>query len=546
MTKIRRWTVVPTVLTLALVACEDSITGIVDPMVEVEAVTAMAASHEAGDPNHLLSWLPGEAEFKDIVPGAVHVVTHQGVTITDGGVDGTAYLFGGTDKFLQVRDAGDLRPEEFTIDLWAQQLGPSQDPRHPSFGTGLGGQSGNDAALIQKAIKDGTFENPGLTYKISWGDGTDGSIIVADVAFGTAPITGTPRLKSDVAVANGEWVHVALTVDAVDGRNASLYVNGVLVDSFGGPGLAAPKYNNGSIVIGNRWAFDRNNFGGSTFNGCIDEVRISGRALSASEIAAIYDDGDDGTCPPPEEPPEVENTAPVIDLDGVDGGVIDEGDTFTSSLGSFTDPDVADSWTATVDYGDGSAVEELPLDGKNFVLSHAYADNGTYEITVTVDDQVADPVSSATASVVVNNVDPSIVSGPDDDEILEGETYMGSVSFTDPGADEWTAMVDYGDGSLETLEMIGKTFPLSHTYAGSGSGPFTVTVTVTDDDGGADSGAAEVAVIYPLRRARIKGCVKREATYLSAEVRSQTSESRVRARGKGTTPHEEGYRGTRE
>ena len=47
-------------------------------------------------------------------------------------------------------------------------------------------------------------------------------------------------------------------------------------------------------------------------------------------------------------------------------------------------------------------------------------------------------------------------------------------------------------------------------------------------------------------RARIKGCVKREATYLSAEVRSQTSESRVRARGKGTTPHEEGYRGTRE
>lgn len=75
---------------------------------------------------------------------------------------------------------------------------------------------------------------------------------------------------------------------------------------------------------------------------------------------------------------------------------------------------------------------------------------------------------------------------------------MGSVSFTDPGADEWTAMVDYGDGSLETLEMIGKTFPLSHTYAGSGSGPFTVTVTVTDDEGGANSGAAEVAVIYPL------------------------------------------------
>ncbi len=34
---------------------------------------------------------------------------------------------------------------------------------------------------------------------------------------------------------------------------------------------------------------------------------------------------------------------------------------------------------------------------------------------------------------------------------------------------------------------------------------------------------------------------KREATYLSAE--KSTSECRVRAQGKGTTPHEEGYRG---
>ena len=99
------------------------------------------------------------------------------------------------------------------------------------------------------------------------------------------------------------------------------------------------------------WA--RDEFSGTTFNGCIDEVRIFGRALDLDEIKEIYGEGDDGTCPP-EEPgpePEPENTAPTVNLETVDGEEINEGDTFTSSAGFFTDPDEG-SWTATVDYGD--------------------------------------------------------------------------------------------------------------------------------------------------------------------------------------------------
>lgn len=99
----------------------------------------------------------------------------------------------------------------------------------------------------------------------------------------------------------------------------------------------------------------------------------------------------------------------------------------------------------------------------------------------------------------MNNVAPSIYEGPDDDVIVEGGTYTSSVKFTDPGADEWTAMVDYGDGTLETLEMIGKTFQLSHTYlANEACGPFTVTVTVMDDDLAEDSGDAQVTVIHQI------------------------------------------------
>ena len=62
---------------------------------------------------------------------------------------------------------------------------------------------------------------------------------------------------------------------------------------------------------------------------------------------------------------------------------VNEGATFTSS-GSFTDPG-ADTWTATVDYGDGSGDQPLSLGpDKTFTLSHVYADNGRYTVTVTV------------------------------------------------------------------------------------------------------------------------------------------------------------------
>ncbi len=449
------------------------------------------------DSNDLIAWWSGEVDsqgiFQDMV-GGHHIATNQGVTATDRGVIGQAFLFEGPDKFLEVGSLIDLRPEVFTIDLWAQQLGPSQDPRHSSFGTGLGGQTGNDAALIQKAVLNGVFDRPGLSYKISWGDGTDGSIIVADVAFGGGTsITGSARLRSGVAVNDGEWVHVALTVDS--DRNATLYVNGEFQSTF--QGSSPPHYGTGSIVIGNRWDWDRNLFGGSTFNGCIDEVRLLGRALTAEEIADIYGSGDDRAC-------GVANTAPAVDA--FEGGSIDEGGTFVTSV-TFTDDD-SGAWTASVDYGDGSRANPTVVDN-GFDLSHTYAQDGTYTVTVTVTDDLGAEGSSS-ASVEVSNVAPTVDAGPDA-TILEGGTFESAGSFVDPGVDDtWTATVDYGDGSgSQALELSGKTFVLSHMYAGNGSGPFTVTVSVQDDHVAAvglmlltvelpPEDEAEVTVVFPL------------------------------------------------
>ncbi len=151
-----------------------------------------------------------------------------------------------------------------------------------------------------------------------------------------------------------------------------------------------------------------------------------------------------------------------------------EGGTFSSS-GSFTDPG-ADTWTATVNYGDGSGAQALTLSGKTFALTHVYADDGSYTVTVSVFDGSA--TSTDTATVTVNNVAPTVDAGLDK-TILEGGTFSSSGSFTDPGTDTWTATVNYGDGSgAQSLTLSGKTFSLSHVYADDGS--YTVTVSVFD------------------------------------------------------------------
>ena len=167
------------------------------------------------------------------------------------------------------------------------------------------------------------------------------------------------------------------------------------------------------------------------------------------------------------------------------------GDTFTGA-GSFTDPG-ADTWTGTVDYGDGSGVQPLALNpDKSFALSHSYADDGTYTVTVTVTDDDGG-VGSDTLVVTVNNVPPSVDAGPDD-TIDEGDTFTGAGSFTDPGADTWTGTVDYGDGSgVQPLALNpDKSFALSHPFATDGV--YTVTVTVADDDGGVGSDTLVVTV----------------------------------------------------
>jgi hypothetical protein len=100
----------------------------------------------------------------------------------------------------------------------------------------------------------------------------------------------------------------------------------------------------------------------------------------------------------------VSNVAPSVDL----LSTMDLA--FTKTLdtsGTFTDPgSTGETYTATVNYGDGTPTQALalgpydasPLVGGSFTLHHSYAAAGTYTVVVTVSDSNG---GSTTASMLV-------------------------------------------------------------------------------------------------------------------------------------------------
>jgi Tol biopolymer transport system component len=156
----------------------------------------------------------------------------------------------------------------------------------------------------------------------------------------------------------------------------------------------------------------------------------------------------------------------------------------------FSDNDGSTSWTATVDYGDGTGVQTLALNAdKTFVLDHLYVP-GAYDLTVAVTDD-AGATGSLMIHVVVGNVAPSVNLSSTLD-LAFTKTLDASGTFTDPGSNEtYSATVNYGDGTgtqtlalgpFDASPLAGGSFTLHHTYAAAG--PYTVTVIVSDSNGG--------------------------------------------------------------
>ncbi|HEX2209796.1 MAG TPA: PKD domain-containing protein, partial [Longimicrobium sp.] len=223
---------------------------------------------------------------------------------------------------------------------------------------------------------------------------------------------------------------------------------------------------------------------------------------------------------------EANDRAPVAATDGPYVGI--EGSPVTLSAAGSTDPD-GDALTYAWSFGDGA-------EGTGVAPQHTYADNGTYQVRVIVTDPYG-AADTATTTVTVMNVAPSVAAFAGA-SLLQGETYAAAGTFTDPGADTWTATVDYGDGGgARVLALTGGGFTLSHTYTAAGT--FTVTVRVTDDEGAAGVRTATVSVQTPAQAvdglaSDVAGLDIARGAIVSLNAKLRAAEASLR-RGNGNT-----------
>jgi hypothetical protein len=169
----------------------------------------------------------------------------------------------------------------------------------------------------------------------------------------------------------------------------------------------------------------------------------------------------------------VNNVAPTVTLDP--SAPADENSPITVS-GVVSDPGWLDVLTATIDWGDGTPVENIagvlentrPDATLTFSIDHTYGDNGIFTAEVCGYDD--DTSTCETINLQVDNVNPTATIDLTNAILINGiPTFLGTagepVDFsgnsTDPGSDDLTLRWDWDDGSLveETTTLVNPPLP---------------------------------------------------------------------------------------
>lgn len=223
------------------------------------APAAAAGGDRCTDPPAgLTAWWPGEGSAVDLV-GDWHG-TLVGDTSFAAGEVGDAFTFDGSGDYVEVADAsaGDLGADPFTVAFWMTSQ-----------------TAGSGAYLVGKSHPDGGAEH-------GWDIRLDaGRIQVVGVNGWDINIT------SDELIAIDQWHHVAV---ASEGATVTLYIDGAGAGTCARQTIStAPNFL--------RFGFTTN-FGGSAFQGQLDEIQLFDRALSAGEIEVLRQSAPGGSCRP--------------------------------------------------------------------------------------------------------------------------------------------------------------------------------------------------------------------------------------------------------
>jgi hypothetical protein len=231
-------------------------------------------------PSGMVGWWPGDGNANDISGNGLNGVLMNGTSFAPG-VVGQAFNFDGVSNYVQVATTDSLNPVQgqgWTVEGWIRPA------------TNIG-----EMPIAQKGNEMGTTDpyDYGRQY---WTFGTDESKLIFEVGH-----TGynVESMISSNGIALNQWSHVAVVVTNIGGPGDSytFYINGTNAGTqIAIEGSVASITTTEPLRIGA--AKDWNDIVSYHFQGQIDELAIYNRALSASEIAAIYSAGSAGKCKP--------------------------------------------------------------------------------------------------------------------------------------------------------------------------------------------------------------------------------------------------------
>jgi hypothetical protein len=216
-------------------------------------------------PSGMVSWWPGDGNAMDIANGN-HGTLQNGATSAPGRV-AQAFALDGVDDYIQFGDILDGLNGGFTLDAWIQTTSTV----------------GNKAIIAKHWTTGGSWAIRTNEFDPRKVDLTVCSPDCATLAADAVQLVSTSNIN------DGAWHFIAATFD---GTTQRLYIDGALEAS--GTNTNPAWTDNHHFCIGSFCDPGGNSF--LTFGGLIDEVEIYNRALSASEIAAIFNAGSAGKC----------------------------------------------------------------------------------------------------------------------------------------------------------------------------------------------------------------------------------------------------------
>lgn len=228
------------------------------------AATAGAQIDTAG----LVAYYPFPGDAGDYSGHGHHGTVHGATLSADRfGNPDRAYLFDGTDDYIEVPYSAELNPTaRITVSAWVK--------------ADAWGFSGFDNYVVST---EQNTPNQGYTLR---GGATSVTFMISGGGAWRLAQTGAGTIDS------GNWHHL---VGVYDGSQLLTYIDGVQRATASYAGAILPS--TGALLIGTspgsylRW-----------FDGAIDDIRVFTRALDATEVTALYGEGETGGLPQPISP----------------------------------------------------------------------------------------------------------------------------------------------------------------------------------------------------------------------------------------------------